>query len=66
MVEHRPAKQKVASLVPGQGTCLGCGPVPDWGTHERQPIVLSLTHEYFSPSLSSSLPPSLKINKYNL
>ena len=23
-IEHRPAKQKVASSIPGQGTCLGC------------------------------------------
>ena len=25
-VGHRPANHKVAGLIPGQGTCLGCGP----------------------------------------
>ena len=27
-IEGQPAKQRVANLIPGQGTCLGCGPGP--------------------------------------
>ena len=41
LVEHRPSKRKVASSIPGQGTCLGCGPGPQWGACERQPVFLS-------------------------
>ena len=26
--EHRPLNQRVASSIPSQGTCLGCGPGP--------------------------------------
>ena len=25
-IEHQPVNQKVTSLIPTQGTCLGCGP----------------------------------------
>ena len=25
-IEHWPANQRVTSLIPSQGTCLGCGP----------------------------------------
>ena len=49
--------QRVASLIPSQGTCLGCGPGPQQGAHERQP------HIAISLPLSPSLPLSLKINK---
>ena len=31
LVGCRPAKQKVAGSVPGQGTCLGCGFSPQLG-----------------------------------
>ena len=34
-VEGHPEKQKVSGC-PGQGTCLGCSPVPGWGEFERQ------------------------------
>ena len=27
-IEHRPANQRVACMIPSQGTCLGCGPGP--------------------------------------
>ena len=27
-IERRPANQKVASLIPSEGTCLGCEPGP--------------------------------------
>ena len=40
----------------------GVGLVTGWGTCERQLIDVSLTHRYFSPSLSPSLTLSLKIN----
>ena len=26
--DHRPVNQRVASLIPGEGTCLGCRPGP--------------------------------------
>ena len=42
--EHWPANQNVASSIPSQGTCLGCGPGPLVGVFERQPIDVSLTH----------------------
>ena len=56
-VGHHPANQKVAGLIPGQGTCLGCGPGPWIGVCERQPTDVSLTPQCFSPSLFPSLPP---------
>ena len=33
------ANQKVASLIPSQGTCLGCGPGPQYGARKRQPYM---------------------------
>ena len=30
-IEHWPANQRVAGLIPSQGTCLGCRPGPKWG-----------------------------------
>ena len=36
-IEHQTGKQSVAGLIPSQGTCLGCGPGPQWGLHKRQP-----------------------------
>ena len=47
-----------------EGTCLSCSLVPSWGMYERQLINVSLSHRCFSPSLSPSVPLSLKtINK---
>ena len=46
--EHGPVNQRVASSIPSQGTCLGCGPGPQQGALERQ------TH--IDVSLSPSLP----------
>ena len=37
-----PANQMVLGSVPSQGTCLGCGPGPQWGVCKRQ------THTYVS------------------
>ena len=53
-IEHRPANWKAASWIPSQGTHLGCGPGPQLGVCERQPIDISL---------SLSLAPLSKINK---
>ena len=30
-IERWPANRKVTGLIPGQGTCLGCGPDPQVG-----------------------------------
>ena len=38
-VRHCLAKHKVAGLIPGQDTCLGCGPGSQLGVCKRQPIV---------------------------
>ena len=38
-IEREPVNQKVAGLIPSQGTGLGCGPGPQWGAHERQPHI---------------------------
>ena len=34
-IEHRPVNQRVAGWSPSQGTCLGCGPGPQYGACER-------------------------------
>ena len=54
-IEHRPLSQKVAGLIPSQGTYLGCGPGPQLGVCERQPDTDS--------SLSFSFPFPLSKNK---
>ena len=41
--------QRVIGSIPGQGTCLGCRPGPQYGTQE------ATTHWCFSPSLPLSL-----------
>ena len=38
-IERWPADRKVTSAVPGQGTCLGRGPGPQYGMHERKPHI---------------------------
>ena len=38
-IESQPVKQRVACSIPSQGTCLGCGPGPQWGACERQPHI---------------------------
>ena len=35
-IEHQPVNQRVTSSVPSQGTCLGCGPGPQLGSHKKQ------------------------------
>ena len=56
-IEHCLVNQRVADLIPSQGTCLGCGPGPQCGPRERQP------HIYVSLPLFLFPFPSLKINK---
>ena len=58
-IEHKPVKQRVASLIMSQGTCLGCGPeqVPSRGN-------MGGNHTLTFLFLSFSLPsPLSKINK---
>ena len=66
-IEYRLANQRVAGSIPSQGTCLGCGPNHQLGACERQPIDVSLSHRYSSPTLFPSfplsLPPPLSKNK---
>ena len=33
-IEHGPVNQRVSGSIPSQGTCLGCGPGPQSGTHK--------------------------------
>ena len=58
-IECRPVNWEVASSIPSEGTCLGCGPGPQLGASKRQQICVPLAHWYFSPSLSLTL----KVNK---
>ena len=48
------SKPKGPGSIPGQGTCLGCGPGSRLGADERLPIDVSLRH-CFSPSFSLPL-----------
>ena len=64
--EAQVAGLMVTSSIPGQGTCLGCAFGPRSGAYETQPIDVFPSHLCFSPSLSPSLPLSLKINEQNL
>ena len=45
-IECWPANQKVTSLIPSQGTCLGCRPGPRW---EKELIDVFLAHSLPSP-----------------
>ena len=57
-VECQPANQRVTSSIPSQGTCIGV-----WAKSPVGCAWEATTHWCFSPSLSPSLPLSLKINK---
>ena len=51
-IESGPTKQRVAGSIPSHGTCLGCGPGPLWGAHERHPPTSTFLCLFFSlPSL---------------
>ena len=56
-IECQPTHQRVTSLIPSQGTYLGCGPGPQLGVCGRQP------HIDVSLPFFPSLPLSLKRNK---
>ena len=55
-IECQPVYQEVASSIPAQDTCLGCGQGPQLGVFERQPIDVSLTNQCSSPSFSLPSP----------
>ena len=55
-IEHWPENQRVASSIPNQGTCLGCGPGPLWWGHVRG------NHTLMFLSISPYISLSLKIN----
>ena len=49
-IERWPANQRVAGSIPSQGTCLDCGPGPQWGACKSQPhIDVSLPFSLLSP-----------------
>ena len=48
LVGHCPPKQKIADLILGQGTCLGCGFGPNWGTYREATRLVFLSHIYVS------------------
>ena len=62
-VESQPVKRKVAGLIPSLGHMPGLWARSPVQANERQPIDVSSTFQCFFPSLSPSLPLSLKINK---
>ena len=49
-VEHQPADQSVAGSIPSQGTCLGCGLGPWWGTKRPPHIDADVSLPLFLPS----------------
>ena len=53
--ECRPVKQGVTGSIPSQGTCLGCGPGPQWGVRE------GLSHTDVSSRLSLPSPLEIKM-----
>ena len=63
-LEPWPANQRFAGSIPSPGTCLGCGPGPQYGACEKQRIDVSLAHPCFPPSPSPLLPFSLNINNF--
>ena len=56
VLSHKP---KGCRFLPGQSTCLGCGPGPELGLCERQPTKVYLARGCFP----LSFPSPLKINK---
>ena len=53
-IERQSVNQNITGSIPGQGKCF------QLGACERQLINVSLEHQFFSTSLSPSLPISLK------
>ena len=48
--KHWPVNQRVTGSIPSQGTCLGCGPVPQQGACERQPHIDASLPVFLLPS----------------
>ena len=59
-VRHPPMNQKVASLIPGLGTCLACRFSPLGHVGKATDMSLSRSRQCFLPSLSLSCPLPLK------
>ena len=51
-IECWPVNPKIAGSIPSQGTCLGCGPGPQQGAHERQ-LHVGISLPLFLPPFSS-------------
>ena len=62
-IEHQPANQRVAGLIPSQDTCLGCRPGPQVGARERQPHIDVSLRLFLLPFLSLKLNELKKIDK---
>ena len=60
-IECLPAKQKVASSIPSQGACWGCGPGPQSGACKRQPTDRCISCTSMFLSFSFSLIKKIKI-----
>ena len=48
-----PVNQRIAGLIPRQGTCLGCGPGLQWGACEGNYTLMFLSLSFFLPSALS-------------
>ena len=62
LIGRHPVNRKVAYLITGQGTCLGCRFGPQLGASQRQTIDVS----HIDVSLSLPPSPSLKSQKLKL
>ena len=52
--ECRPGNREVTGWIPGQGTCLGCGPGPQEGVCKRSPHIDVSLPLFLSPFPSIS------------
>ena len=57
-IEHQPVNQRIAGLIPSQGTCLGSRPGPQLGVCKRQAHI-----DVSRPLLLPPFPSKNKINK---
>ena len=48
-IEYQPVKQRVANLIPSQGTCLGCGPGPNKGYVRGNHTLMFLSLSFLPP-----------------
>ena len=47
-IGRRPVNQRVTGSIPSEDTCLGCGPGPHVGAHERQ-VHINVSFPLFLP-----------------